>query len=136
MKCNNKKNMTVKGKQPCQIVNFPFQVRSIRQMKPNTGTRRFSFRFLSFCYSLMGKGNVQTRPFIYTAETLFPFIAHHNLSARAIFTATLSSTARLAITRYTIFYPSSTNNPLHYLYFSTCDYQIATCVTYMQLLPL
>ena len=26
----------------------------------------------------MGKGNVQTRPFIYTAKTLFPFIAHHN----------------------------------------------------------
>ena len=106
VKCNNKKNMTVKGKYPCQKVNFPFHFRSTRQMKPNTGTRRFSFRFLSFCYSLMGKGNVQTRPFIYTAETLFPFIAHHNnLLARAIFTATLSSTARLAITRYTIFHP-------------------------------
>ena len=135
-------------------MNFPFHFRSIRQMKPNTGTRRF----LSFCYSLMGKGNVQTRPFIYTAETIFSFIAHHNnLLARAIFTATLSSTVRLTITRYTIFHPStsnnplhprlpitrytifhpsSTNNPLHYLYFSTCDYQIATCVTYMQSLPL
>ena len=73
--------------------DFPFHFRSIRQMKLSTGTRRFSFRFLSFCYFLMGKGNVQTRPFIYTAETLFPFIAHHNnLLARAIFIATLSST--------------------------------------------
>ena len=85
----------------------------------------------------MGKGNVRTRPFNYTVETLFPFIAHHNNSlATAIFTATLSSTPRLAITRYNIFHPSSTNNPLHYLYFSTRDYQIATCVTYIQSLPL
>ena len=34
-------------------------------MKPNTGKRTFSFIFFSFCYSLMGKDNVRTRPFIY-----------------------------------------------------------------------
>ena len=105
----------------------------------------------------MGKGNVRTRPSIYTAETSFPFIAHHN---NPFFIATLSFTPRLAITRYTmfhsstaithctIFHLSTTNNPLHYLppqlpitryttnTFPPRDYQLATCVTYMQCLPL
>ena len=73
----------------------------------------------------MGKGNVQTHLFIYTAETIFPFIAHHkNPLATAIFTATLSSTPQVPITHYTTYtFPSR-------------NYKIATCVTYMQALPL
>ena len=51
----------------------------------------------------MGKGNVQTRPFIYTAETLFPFIAYQQLFSNSY------------IYSYTIFHPSTSNNPLHYL---------------------
>ena len=55
----------------------------------------------------MGKGNVQTRPFIYTVETLFPFIAHHNNHLASY------------IYSYPIFHPSISNNPIHYFFFST-----------------
>ena len=109
----------------------------------------------------MGKGNVRTRPFIYTAEAQIHFIAHHKnpfsnsyiysytiFHPRLAITATLSSTPRPAITRCTIFHPSTTNyplhtfhpsatnNPLHYLLFSTTRLRNTTCVTSTQsLLP-